>query len=231
MSESVRRTLIGTKVGMTRVIGDGGVVQTVTVVKAGPCVVLQVKTVDRDGYDAIQLGYGEVLPHRSTLPMIGHAAAAKTGPKRVVREVRLAEPASLSPGDVLTVEQFAGEGDGGEGKGGEGKLGYVDVVGTTKGKGFAGVMKRHGFGGQQATHGVERKHRSAGSIGGHASLGCGRGVKKGKKMAGHMGSVRRTASSLRLVGTDIENDLLIVAGSIPGANGSTVLIRQAKKRG
>ena len=212
--------IIGTKVGMTRVLGEDGAVQTVTVVKAGPCVVLQVKTTESDGYDAIQLGFGDVLPHRSTLPLIGHAAVAKTGPKRVTREFRLTEPTTLSRGDVLTVDQFA-----------DGKVAFVDVVGTTKGKGFQGVMKRHGFGGQQASHGVERKHRSAGSIGGHASLGDGRGVKKGKKMSGHMGSVRRTASSLRVIQADSEHGLLVIAGSIPGASGSTVVVKKAKKKG
>lgn len=212
--------LIGTKIGMTRVIAENGLVMPVTVVKAGPCVVLQVKTMETDGYDAVQLGFRDVKPHRSTMPMIGHCAKVKTGPKRTLREFRLDSPTDVSPGDVLTVEQFSGDGDR-----------FVDVTGVTKGCGFAGVMKRHGFGGKEATHGVERKHRSGGSIGGHSNTGTGRGIKKGKKMAGHMGHVRRTVSSLRVVGVDAENDLILIRGSVPGPNGSVVVVRQARKKG
>lgn len=210
--------LIGTKVGMTRVIGERGAMEPVTVVKAGPCVVLQVKSMKEDGYTAVQLGFDDVKPHRSTMAMIGHAAKAQTGPKRHVREFRLPAEADLSCGEVLTVEGFA---EGVE---------YVDVTGTTIGKGFAGVMKRHGFGGMEASHGVERKHRSGGSVGGHASGNTGRGIKKGKKMPGHMGDVRRTATSLKLIAADIENDLLLIRGSIPGPNGSVVVVKKAKKK-
>jgi len=212
--------LIGTKVGMTQVIGERGVVEPVTVVKLGPCVVLQVKTTASDGYDALCLGFGDVKPHRSTKPMIGVAAKAGVGPKRVVREVRLAQPATQSPGDVLTVEDFSRE-----------SVAYVDVTGLTKGRGFTGVMARHGFGGMEAAHGVERKHRSPGSIGGNAPGATGRGVKKGKKMAGHAGHVRRTAAALRLVSVDAENHLMLVRGSVPGPNGTVVMVRQSKKRG
>ncbi|HNQ22777.1 MAG TPA: 50S ribosomal protein L3 [Phycisphaerae bacterium] len=212
--------LLGTKVGMTRVFGDDGSALPVTVVKAGPCVVLQVKAPERDGYHALQLGFGDVKPHRSTMPMIGHAAQAGTGPKRYVREIRLTEPASVQAGDVVTVEQFAAH-----------QVRYVDVSGVTKGKGFAGVMKRHGFGGQKSSHGVERKHRSAGGIGGHATRGHGRAVKKGKRMAGHLGHVRRTSSSLELMKVDAANDLLLIRGSVPGPNGGLVVVRQAKKKG
>ncbi len=215
----MRPAILGTKIGMTRVLGDRGTVEPVTVVKAGPCVVLQVKSRQKDGYDAIQLGYGEVKPHRSSKPMIGHAAKAATGPKKVVREVRLTEASDLSAGDVLTVEQFA-----------EASVEHVDVTGITKGKGFAGVMKRHGFGGKEASHGVERKHRSAGGIGGSADAGTGRGVKKGKRMAGHMGHERCTVSSVRLIKVDAEQDLMLIRGSIPGSNGSVVLVRRAKKK-
>jgi large subunit ribosomal protein L3 len=212
--------LIGTKVGMTRVFTDEGHLETVTVVKAGPCVVLQVKTPERDGYHAVQLGFQDAKPHRSTKPMIGHAAKAKTGPKREVREIRLAEASPLAEGDVVSVEQFT-----------EQEVKWVDVVGITKGKGYAGVMKRYGFGGQPASHGTERKHRSPGSIGGGGNLGTARGIKKGKKMAGHMGHVRRTASNLRLMGVDAEHGLLVIRGSIPGPNGATVVVKQAKKKG
>lgn len=203
---------------MTQVLGEGGMVEPATVVKAGPCVVLQVRSKDPDGYDAVQLGYEEVKPHRSTKPMIGHAAKAGTGPKRVIREIRLSEPTTLTRGAVLTVEQFA-----------SGSVSYVDVTGVSKGKGFAGVMKRHGFGGKEASHGVERKHRSAGGIGGSATGGTGRSVKKGKRMAGHMGHVRRTISSLRLLNIDPQSDLMVIKGSVPGPNGSVVLVRQSVK--
>ncbi|MHC4696826.1 MAG: 50S ribosomal protein L3 [Planctomycetota bacterium] len=212
--------LLGTKIGMTRAVTERGVMEPVTVIKAGPCVVLQVKTQETDGYDAIQLGFEDAKPHRSTMPMIGHAAKASTGPKQYVRELRLMEPATVAAGDVLTVEQFAG-----------GNVEYVDVSGITKGKGFAGVMKRHGFGGMEASHGVERKHRSGGSIAGAAPGSTGRGIKKGKRMAGHMGHVRRTTSCLRLVATDADNDLMLVRGSIPGPNGGVLLVRQSKKKG
>jgi large subunit ribosomal protein L3 len=205
---------------MTRLIGEAGMADTVTVIKAGPCVVLQVKTKERDGYDALQVGFEDVKPHRSTVPMIGHAAKAGAGPKRHIRELRLANAAEMSEGDVLTVESFA-----------EAEVTYVDVVGTSKGSGFAGVMKRHGFGGKEASHGVERKHRSGGSIGGHSNTGTGRGIKKGKKMAGHMGCDRRTVSSLKLMQVDTANDLLLIRGSVPGKAGSLVLVRQAKKKG
>jgi len=212
--------LLGTKVGMTRVLGERGVMEPVTVIKAGPCVVLQVKTQETDGYDAIQLGFEDTKPHRSTMPMIGHAARVMTGPKRYVRELRLSEASSSSPGDVLTVEQFA-----------KGEVEFVDVSGTTKGCGFAGVMKRHGFGGMEASHGVERKHRCGGSIAGDAPGSTGRGVKKGKRMPGHMGHARRTTSGLKLMGTDAGNDLLLVRGSVPGPNGGVLFIRQSKKKG
>lgn len=211
--------LLGTKIGMTQVVDERGAAEPVTVVKAGPCVVLRVRSKETDGYDAVQLGYGELKPHRSTKPMIGHAAQAGTGPKRVIREIRLSEPTAVSRGDVLTVEQFA-----------DGAVGYVDVTGISKGKGFAGVMKRHGFGGKGASHGVERKHRSAGGIGGSATGGTGRSVKKGKRMAGHMGHVHRTISGLRVVKVDSDNDLLVIHGSVPGPNGSVVLVRRSKKR-
>ncbi|MGD2108372.1 MAG: 50S ribosomal protein L3 [Phycisphaerae bacterium] len=212
--------IIGTKIGMTRLMGERGQVDPVTVVKAGPCVVLQVRTQERDGYDAVQLGYGEVKPHRSTKPMIGHAGTAGTGPKRVVREFKLDGPEEVSPGDVVTVDAFSAA-----------EVKFVDVTGITKGKGFTGVMARHGFGGKEASHGVERKHRSAGGIGGSSTAGTGRGVKKGKRMAGHAGGERRTMSSLKLLRVDPENDLLLISGSVPGPNGSTVVVRQAVKKG
>jgi large subunit ribosomal protein L3 len=210
--------LIGKKIGMTRVHGEKGIVVPVTVVQAGPCTVLQVRTDEKDGYHAVQMGYGDVLPHRSTKPLIGHAAKAGTGPKGVSREVRLEGPAGVAAGDVLTVEDFAES------------VKYVDVAGTSKGRGFTGVMARWGFGGQQATHGVKRKHRSPGSIGGHSDLARGRGVRKGKKMSGHAGHVRRTSEALELVGIDRDNNLLLIKGSVPGPNGGVLFIQKAKKK-
>jgi len=212
--------LLGKKIGMTQVYDENGDLHPVTVVKAGPCCVLQIKTTERDGYEAVQIGFEDVKPHRASKPQIGHAARAGTRPKKFVREVRLGEPAEdIQPGQTMTVEVFEG-------------VGYVDVIGTTKGKGFAGVMKRHGFKGQPASHGVERKHRSPGSIGAHASnAGWGGDIKKGKRMAGHMGAVRCTSRNHRLVGIDKENDLLLIKGSVPGANGGYLLIRKSKTAG
>jgi large subunit ribosomal protein L3 len=182
---------------------------------------LQVKKADgKDGYHAVQLGFSDVKPHRSTLPEIGHARKAQTAPKAFVREIRLSEPSDKNVGDTVTVELFD-----------PAKVKFVDVVGTTKGRGFQGGMKRWGFGGQPGSHGTERKHRSPGSI---ASRGAERGrsgaIKKGKKMAGHMGHVRRTIQSQALVGVDTENNLLLVAGAVPGPEGGYVIVRQAKKR-
>jgi large subunit ribosomal protein L3 len=216
----MRAGLLGTKIGMTRVLVEGGRAEPVTVIKAGPCPILQVKTVESDGYNALQLGFDDVKPHRSTKPMIGHAMKAGTGPKRHVRELRLTDPPAHSVGEVITVERFAG-----------GKVTRVDVTGVTKGKGFQGVMKRHGFGGQASSHGTERKHRSAGGIGANAPRGTGRSVKKGKRMAGHMGHARATSCALDLLGVDVENDLLLVRGSVPGPNGAVLLIRASKRGG
>ena len=213
--------LLGKKIGMTRVYRDDGTIIPVTVIQAGPCTVLQVKKTGEtsDGYNAVQLGYEDVKPHRSTLPMIGHSARAETGPKRIIKEIRMTESPEASSGDVWTVEVFESK-----------NTHYVDIVGTTKGCGFAGVMKRYGFGGQPATHGTERKHRSPGSIGGHADLGTGRNIKKGKRMSGHMGHVRRTARNQELIRVDKGNNLLLVKGSVPGPNGGYVLVRQAKTK-
>jgi len=193
--------LLGKKIGMTQVYDDGGNLLPVTVVQAGPCHVLQVKTVESDGYDAVQLGFEDVKPHRATKPEIGHAA----GPAE-----------DIEVGQNITVEAFE-------------NVSYVDVIGTTKGKGFAGGMKRHNFSGQRASHGTERKHRAPGSIGGHASNpGGSGGIKKGKRMAGQLGDARCTTSNHRLVRWDKENNLLLVKGAVPGPNGGYVMIRQSK---
>ena len=208
--------LLGKKIGMTQVYDEAGAVHPVTVVQAGPCSVLQVKTAQTDGYDAVQIGFQDVKAARATKPLIGHAAKANTAPKRFVRECRLAAPTDLAVGATLTVEVFEG-------------VVQVDVIGTTKGKGFAGVMKRHHFSGQPASHGTERKHRSPGSISAHATnRGWGGDIKKGKRMAGHMGHVRCTSRNHKLIGIDKANHLLLIQGSVPGANGGFVLIRASK---
>lgn len=212
--------ILAKKIGATRVFDEQGTAIPVTVVQAGPCTVMHIRTRDRDGYDAVQLGFGDVKPHRATLPMIGHAAAARTGPKAFIREIRLIEPTDRSVGDVITVDIFDDAG-----------VQYVDVSGTTKGRGFQGPMKRYGFGGQPASHGTERKHRSPGSISSHGTdLGHGGNIKKGKKMAGHMGNVRRTAKNQRLVGIDKEQNLLLISGSVPGPNGGYVVVRRARTK-
>ncbi|MCK4602057.1 MAG: 50S ribosomal protein L3 [Phycisphaerae bacterium] len=209
--------ILGKKIGMTQVYDEDGVVQPVTVVQAGPCSVLQVKTTESDGYDAVQIGFGEVKAHRARKPDIGHAAKAKTKPKRFVREIRLEAPAEdVELGATIGVDAFEG-------------VDHVDVIGTTKGKGFAGGMKRHGFKGLPASHGVERKHRSPGSISSHASnAGTGPTIKKGKKMAGHMGNVRCTSRNHKLVAIDKANNLLLIRGPVPGANSGFVFVRVSK---
>jgi large subunit ribosomal protein L3 len=193
----------------------------VTVVQAGPCTVLQVKSADGpDGYHALQLGFDDVKPHRSTIPQIGHARKAQTSPKAFIREVRLSDAAEAQVGQTLTVEVFK-----------EADVKYVDVIGTSIGKGFQGAMRRHGFGGQPASHGCERKHRSPGSIGAHAqNRGTSGMVKKGKKMAGHTGHRRCTILSQRLVEIDPEKNMLLIAGAVPGPANGYVIIRKAKTR-
>jgi large subunit ribosomal protein L3 len=178
-------SLLGKKIGMTRVYNDG-VSVPVTVIECGPCVVTQVRTADRDGYDAVQIGYGEVKARNSTMPLIAHDVKAGTTPKRHHREFRVdaKEATGFTLGQTLSVKDL------------EGTM-FVDVVGRSKGKGFAGVMKRWHFKGLFASHGTERKHRSPGSIGSLCSnRGFGGGLKKGKKMAGHMGDERVTTRSL-----------------------------------
>jgi len=212
----MKPTLLGRKIGMTRVLDEAGMATPVTVIQAGPCTVMQVKNVETDGYHAVQIGFEDVRPHRSTKPLIGHAVAAGVGPKRVCREVRQEGSADAARGDVITVDIFADQ-----------AVEYVDVSGVSKGRGFSGVMRRHGFGGQRASHGVERKHRSPGSIGGSAPLGTGRSVRKGKRMAGQFGNVKRTVRNHKLIAVDKENGLLVVKGSVPGPNGGLLFVRQS----
>jgi large subunit ribosomal protein L3 len=207
--------LLGKKIGMTRLYNEAEQSVPVTVIQCGPCIVTQVRTPERDGYAAVQIGFDDVKPRRSTQPMIGHDAKAGTTPKRHHAEF-LAEESELenyTPGQTLTVEDLRG-------------LAFVDVAGTSKGKGFQGVMKRHNFSGLEASHGVERKHRSAGSIGGGGiNLGTGPKLKKGKRMAGHMGDKRITVRSLDVVKIIPEENLLLVKGPVPGANTGLLEIR------
>lgn len=215
----MRAAILGTKVGMTRIFEADGSAIPVTVIQAGPCAILQVKTKDTDGYEAVQLGFLDKKATRCTRPEIGHARKADQKPKRFVREIRLAEASDKQAGDVVTVEIFE-----------EHEVGHVDIVGTTIGKGFQGVMKRHNFAGQEASHGVERKHRSAGGVGGHGNLGLGRGIKKGKRMSGHMGHERVTSRNQKLVAVDKDRNLLLVKGGVPGPNGGYLVIAQAKAK-
>jgi large subunit ribosomal protein L3 len=211
--------LLGKKVGMTQVYDEQERLLPVTVIQAGPCVVMQVKTVETDGYNALQLGYDDVKASRKKKPAIGHAEKAKTTPKRFIREMRLADDAKteLNAGDSLTVSVFA-------------ETKRVDVIGTSKGKGFAGPMKRWHFGGMPASHGTERKHRSPGSQAGYGTdRGHGGDIKRGKKMGGHMGAERVTTKTLRLVSIDTDNHLLVIKGSVPGPAGGYVIVRSAQK--
>ncbi|MHC4217657.1 MAG: 50S ribosomal protein L3 [Planctomycetota bacterium] len=212
--------MLGRKIGMTRWFKEDGTNIPVTVIQAGPCAVTQVKTTTADGYSAVQLAFEDVRPRRTTIPVMGHDAAAGVSPKRFHRELRLADDdaaGAFEPGQIVDVSTFE-------------EVRYVDVTGISKGKGFAGVMKRHHFKGLSASHGTERKHRSAGSIGGHATdLGTGPKVKRGKRMAGQMGNVRVTIRSLDVVSIDPDRNLMMVKGAVPGPNRGLVFIRSAKR--
>lgn len=205
--------LIGRKRGMTRVFSEDGVSTPVTVIEVEPNRVSQLKTLDADGYNAIQVTVGERKASRVTKPQAGHFAKAQTAAGRKVAEFRLEDSAELELGAELKVDMFeAGQ--------------MIDISGITKGKGFAGVVKRYGFGGGDATHGNSLSHRAPGSIGQCQTPGR---VFKGKKMAGHMGDKKRTLQNLSVVRVDAERNLLLVKGSVPGATGSDVIIRPAVK--
>jgi large subunit ribosomal protein L3 len=207
--------LIGKKLGMTCIFDEKGSIIPVTVVQATHNHITQVKTVETDGYNAVQLGFDDIKPKYSTMPLIGHTGKCGVGPKRHFREIRLKDKTDKTAGASVDVNVF-------------GDVKFVDVIGVSKGKGFAGVMKRHHFGGQCASHGTERKHRSPGSIASHATWRgqCGK-PKKGLRMAGHMGSDRVTTRNHPLMKIDPENNLLLIKGALPGANGSVVFIRKS----
>ena len=205
--------LLGTKLGMTQVWDENNRVVPVTVVAAGSNVVTLVRTPDVDGYNAIQVGYGEIDGRKVTKPQAGHFEKAGVTPRRHVVEIRTADAAEYTLGQEITAEVFeAGV--------------KVDVTGKSKGKGFAGVMKRHNFRGLGAGHGTQRKHRSPGSIGGCATPGR---VFKGLRMAGRMGNERVTTQNLTVHAVDAEKGLLLIKGAVPGPNGGLVLVRTAAK--
>jgi len=212
-------SLLGKKLGMTRVFTEEGASVPVTVIGVGPCVVTQVKKADdSDGYNAVQIAFDDVKARNSTMPLIGHDAKARTTPKRFHREFRVDEGEidGYELGQELTVDALANHK-------------FVDVIGTSKGKGFQGTMKRHNFKGQPASHGTERKHRSPGSIASHASnAGTGK-LSRGLRMPGQMGAERVTVRSLPVVQVDAERGLLLVKGSVPGPNKGLVEVRTARR--
>ncbi|SDO02258.1 large subunit ribosomal protein L3 [Desulfonauticus submarinus] len=202
--------IIGKKIGTTRIFGEDGSVVPVTVVQAGPCPVIQVKTKEADGYEAIQLGFEQVSEKKVNKPLKGHFAKAKKGYFRYLKEFRVENGSEFDLGQDITVEIF----EPGE---------RISVTGTSKGKGFAGVMKRWGFGGLPASHGAEKVHRSPGAIGQCAYPGK---VFKGKKMAGHMGNKQVTYRNLEVVGVRPEDNVILIKGQIPGPKNSLVLLRK-----
>jgi large subunit ribosomal protein L3 len=217
-AEQVGRTvtgILGTKLGMTQVFDDNNRIVPVTVVAAGPCVVIGIRTPEKDGYPAVQLAYGAIDPRKVTKPVAGQYAAASVTPRRHLVELRTVDAAEYQVGQEVTAEVFAA-----------GTV--VDVVGTSKGKGTAGVMKRHGFKGLGASHGTQRKHRSPGSIGGCATPSR---VFKGTRMAGRMGNVRVTTQNLTVHRVDAESGLLLIKGAVPGPKGGLVLVKTAAKGG
>jgi large subunit ribosomal protein L3 len=205
--------LLGTKLGMTQVWDENNKLIPVTVVQADSNVITQLRNAETDGYVAVQIGYGQIDPRKVTKPLAGHFEKAGVTPRRHVVELRTADADSYELGQELSVELFeAGQ--------------KIDVIGTTKGKGFAGVMKRHGFHGVGASHGAHKTHRKPGSIGGASTPSR---VFKGLKMAGRMGAVRHTTLNLTVHAVDVEKSLLHIKGAVPGARGQVVLVRTAVK--
>ncbi|MBM7770343.1 large subunit ribosomal protein L3 [Actinokineospora baliensis] len=215
MSDRQMKGILGTKLGMTQVFDENNRIVPVTVVKAGPNVVTQVRTQETDGYVAVQLAYGAIDPRKVNKPEGGHFTKAGVTPRRVLAELRTTDAASYELGQEITAEVFeAGQ--------------VVDATGTSKGKGYAGVMKRHGFKGLGASHGTQRKHRSPGSIGGCATPGR---VFKGLRMAGRMGHVRVTTQNLTVHQVDAESGLILLKGAVPGPKGGLVFLKTAAKGG
>ena len=210
----MQKGIIGRKIGMTQIFDEKGCVIPVTVVEAGPCVVVQKKTVENDGYEAIQLGFEDVKAEKVNKPMKGHFAKSDVAPKRILREFRLADCAALNVGDVVKTDAFAvGE--------------HVDVVGTSQGKGYAGAIKRWNFQRLKETHGTGPVARHAGSLGACSSPSR---VYKGMKGAGHLGAERVTVQNLEIVKIDAENNLIAIKGAIPGARKGIVVISDTVKK-
>ncbi|CAM06000.1 large subunit ribosomal protein L3 [Saccharopolyspora erythraea NRRL 2338] len=215
MSDRQIKGILGTKLGMTQVFDDQNRVVPVTVVQAGPNVVTQIRTPEKDGYSAVQLAFGAIDPRKVNKPRTGHFTKAGVTPRRHVVELRTADAGEYEVGQEVTAEVFeAGT--------------VVDVVGTSKGKGFAGTMKRHGFRGQGASHGTQAVHRKPGSIGGCATPGR---VFKGMRMSGRMGSDRVTTQNLKVHRVEGESGLLLIKGAIPGPKGGLVLVKSPAKGG
>jgi large subunit ribosomal protein L3 len=208
-----KKGLLGEKLGMTQVWDENNHVVPVTVVKAGPCVVTQVRTADVDGYSAVQIAFGQVDPRKVSQPMLGHFTKAGVTPRRHLVELRFDDTTGYELGQELGADTFEAGAD-------------IDVTGVTKGKGFAGTMKRHGFSGVSASHGQHKNHRKPGSIGACATPGR---VFKGVRMAGRMGGVSKTVQNLSVHAVDAEKGLILVKGAIPGPKGAVVLIRAAAK--
>lgn len=209
----MKKGLIGKKIGMTQVFDEKGNMIPVTVIEAGPCVVVQKKTTEKDGYEAVQIGFGDKKVNKVNKPMAGHFKKADVAPKKVLKEFRLADTSSVNVGDILKADVFAA---------GE----YVDVVGTSKGKGTAGVIKRWNFGRLRESHGTGPVARHGGSLG---VIDPAR-IFKGKKMAGHLGSERVTVQNLSVVKVDSENNLIAIKGSVPGPKGGIVVIADSVKK-
>ena len=206
--------VLGKKLGMTQVFDANNKMVPVTVVEAGPCVVTQIRTPEKDGYSAVQIAFGAIDPKKITKPLAGHFAKAGVTPRRSVAELRTLDTTSYTVGQELGATVFAA-----------GEL--VDATGTSTGKGTAGVMKRHGFGGLGSSHGVDRKHRMPGSIGACSTPGR---VFKGMRMMGRMGAEKVTTQNLLVQSVDAENNLLLIKGSVPGPDGALVFIRSAAKK-
>ena len=208
----MQKGIVGKKLGMTQLFDANGKVVPVTVIEAGPCVVSQKKTVENDGYEAIQVGFGDMKASKVNKPMKGHFAKADAAPKKVIREFRLENTNDYNVGDIIKADVFA-EGD------------KVDVTGTSKGKGYAGVIKRWNFGRLKESHGTGPVHRHGGSLG---VIDPAR-VFKGKKMAGHLGNERVTVQNLKVVKIDAENNIIAVKGAVPGPKGGIVVLFDSVK--
>ena len=215
MSENEIKGILGTKLGMTQIFDEENRVIQVTVVEAGPCVVSQIRTVETDGYNAIQIAYGEIDPRKVNQPQAGHYKKAGVTPRRHVTEIRMDDVSGYEVGQDVTVELFN-------------DVKFVDVTGTSKGKGYAGGMKRHGFAGQGAGHGNQAAHRRVGGIGAAATPGR---IFKGKRMAGRMGNDRVTTQNLKVQKIDADANLILIKGAIPGNRGGIVTVKTAVKGG